>query len=100
MKPKEEIVEEDGKLHFKRSIEVDTLIEGVAERMERESHNTREGVVGARYMGSIDEITALNWAKECGARMYSKEWLAHAKKKIASGDYAVFFPKRSRKRYV
>ncbi len=101
MNPKEDVVFGENQIHYRKSVEVDGIFAGVAEKMEREdgnySHSTNKGVAGGTYVGSIDEITAVNWAKECGAKLYSKEWMAHAKKKRLSGDYAFYFPSRKKR---
>ncbi len=98
MKPQNELVEQDGKLHDVTSVEVDGVFEGAQALMDLQ--DDAGGSSSKRYLGSIDFVTARIWAKECGAKLFSKEWRAYAKKKIQSGDYALYFPKAKRKRYV
>jgi hypothetical protein len=94
MKPQNRLVHEDGKLYDESSVEVDGIFEGAAALKEVSDHNPN---ASKRYLGSIDMITARIWSKECGAKMFSKEWMAYARKMIQSGDYALFFPQSSRK---
>lgn len=54
---------------------------------------------GMLHLGSIDAVTARNWAKECGAAIGTKEFAAYAKKKLQSGEFSRFQVKR-KKRYV
>ena len=54
-------------------------------------------LVGSRYIGSVDPITASNWAKECGYAIGTKGFAAYAKKKLLSGEfskYAVNYDRR------
>jgi len=59
----------------------------MSERINPHAKNT---VAGARYLGSIDSITAANWAKECGAAIGSAEFNAYAKRQLNSGEYSKF----------
>lgn len=43
---------------------------------------------GARYMGSIPLVFAQQWAKECGAKIGTKEFSEYAFKKMLSGEFA------------
>ena len=45
---------------------------------------------GKLYLGSIDMVTATNWAKECGCGIGTKEYNIYAKKKLMSGDFNKF----------
>lgn len=35
-----------------------------------------------KYVGSVPNVVALNWAKEWGVRLYSKEWLQKARHRL------------------
>lgn len=61
--------------------------------LERPTRNDN----GRLYLGSIDTLTATNWATECGARIYSKEWRDYALKKIKSPEFSKFRVDRQRK---
>lgn len=39
------------------------------------------------YLGSVPNVIALQWALESGTRIYSKEWLEYAKKKLLSPEF-------------
>lgn len=45
---------------------------------------------GTRYLGSIDPITAAQWAKESGLKIGTKEFAKYAKRKLADSDYRRF----------
>ncbi len=97
MKPQNRLVEQDGKLYDETSVEVDGIFEGAAALKALHDDNPNPN---KRYLGSIDMVTARIWAKQCGAKIFSQEWKAYARKQIQSGDYALFFPKSGRRNYV
>lgn len=47
-------------------------------------------------IGSIPLSICFEWAKECGAKPFSKEWQAYAKKKMNHSDYSKLNPNRIR----
>lgn len=51
------------------------------------------------YLGSIDPITAAQWAKECKAAIGTKEFAAYAKKKLMSGEWSHFRADRQKTLY-
>ena len=44
------------------------------------------------YIGSIPDILIMQWAKECGAKPYSKEWQKYAVKQMNDRDYRKLNP--------
>ncbi len=46
-----------------------------------------------KYLGSIPNVLALEWAKECGHPLYSKEWKEYSLKKLRSIEYAKLRPR-------
>ncbi len=42
------------------------------------------------YVGTIPHIILMRWAKECGHKMYTKEWNEYAIKQLNSGEYRAF----------
>jgi hypothetical protein len=87
----------DGRLIIKKTLDAEPIIQAVSmsSEIETPSRNNR----GMLHLGSIDRLTAANWARECGAAIGTKEFAAYAKKKLQSGDFAKFAVKR-KKRYV
>jgi hypothetical protein len=43
---------------------------------------------GARYMGSAPLVVVQIWAKECGAKPGTREFLEYARRKLTDGEYA------------
>lgn len=48
------------------------------------------------WVGSIPLSVCQIWAQECGAKAFTKEWQAYAKKKLNDPDYAKLNPNRIR----
>ena len=46
-----------------------------------------------RHVGSIPQVVADQWARECGAGPGTQEFMAYAKKKLQSGEYSKFISK-------
>ena len=45
-------------------------------------------------IGTIPDILIVQWAKECGAKPYSKQWHVYAMKQLNSSDYSKINPNR------
>lgn len=95
MKTKETAHHDGRKLSFRKSVEVDPIFFGV--KKQNELVNPVRDKTGRLYLGSIDLMTAQNWAKECGAKIGTKEWTAYAKKKLTSGEFSKFQAKPDRR---
>lgn len=54
---------------------------------ERSTHYTTNLGGSGKYLGTIPPIVAVEWAKECGAAIGTKEWLVYAKKKLKSNEW-------------
>lgn len=67
-------------------MQIDPVFEGV--KHLNELVNPERDKTGRLYLGSVDVLTAQNWAKECGHAVGTKPWVAYAKKKLMSGDYS------------
>lgn len=72
---------EDDKVVVKRSNNVEPIFDGVKALSETLSE-THSGAAGARYVGSIDPITATNWSKEWGCAIGTKEFAKLASQRI------------------
>lgn len=71
-----------------KSINVEPVFEAVKAMAELQS--TQRDKNGALYLGSVDMLTAQNWAKECGHPIGTKDWKEYALKQLQSSDYAHF----------
>lgn len=88
MKQKERLHHDGKKLTFERSMDAEPLFGAI--KANGELVNPTRDKSGRLYLGSIDPITAANWAKECGHAIGTKPFAAYAKKKLMSGEYAKF----------
>lgn len=75
---------EDDKLIIRRSQDVQRILDFNKER-NIDGHNRKSDM---RLAGSIPFVVAEMWAKECGAKIGSQEFLAYVKKKLLSGDFS------------
>ena len=80
----------DGNVTIRHSMDVEPVFEGVRMMSQSQLHSPVKDAHGRTYLGSIDPITAVNWAKECGHPLYSKEWREFAKKRLMDRDFAKF----------
>lgn len=90
-------LDSNGNLVVKKSLDAQPIVDAV--QMSSDIQAPVRNDRGMLHLGSIDQLTANNWAKECGAAVGTKEFAAYAKKKLQSGEYAKFRVKRKR-RYV
>ncbi len=98
LKQRERITaDRDGNVTITKTMDAEPIVEGVKMMSDSQLHSPYRRDDGRLYLGSIDEITARNWAKECGHPLYSKEWKEYSRKKLMSGDFAKFRADRVRK---
>lgn len=91
LKQREQIkTDYDGNVTIVKSVDAEPVMDGVKMMSDSQLHSPVRDSEGRMYLGSVDIITAQNWAKECGHPLYSKEWREFAKKKLMSRDYAKF----------
>lgn len=88
----ERVYEDERGLHVQRT---DTGVQSLLDRnkMMSELAPSKLGHAATRYVGSVDGLTAENWARECGAAVGTAEFAAYAKKKMMDGDNAKFLVK-------
>lgn len=82
--PRYDYVVEDGLLHVKKTQDCEEIIRAIRS-VERKHKNLR-------YEGSIPNVIALEWAKECGAPLFSKEWKEYAMRQMKSPNYKFLRP--------
>jgi hypothetical protein len=46
------------------------------------------------FVGNIPNHLCVLWSKECGAKPFTKEWVAYAKKKMMDRDFSKLNPNR------
>ena len=80
----------DGNVTITHSTDAEKVFEGVKLMSDAQVQTPTRDRQGRLYLGSVDPITATNWAKECGHPLYSKEWKEYAKKKLMSNEFSKF----------
>jgi hypothetical protein len=88
---REKIFTDDGLLVIQSTQDVQAIVE----------ENHRIAMDGAKWVGdarwrkvgSIPEVFADQWARECGAGPGTPEFMEYAKKKLLSGEYSKFVAK-------
>jgi hypothetical protein len=75
---------EDDKLIVQRSQDVQRILDFNKER-NIDGHNRNSEM---RLAGSIPFVIAEMWAKECGAKIGSQEFMEYVKKKLMSGEFS------------
>ena len=80
----------EGNVTIRNTMDVEPIMEGVKMMSDSQLHSPIRRDDGRLYLGSIDMLTAANWARECGHPLYSKEWKEYSRKKLMSGDYSKF----------
>ncbi len=94
MQEKESVHADGDKLTFERSMDVTPILEGV-KNMQDLDH--RSPIAGARWLGSIDPITAANWAKTCGYAVGTKGFAKYAKQQLLNGEYTKYAAQHDRR---
>ena len=94
---REHRVETDVGHNIVKSLDVEPLIQGVKMMSDAQLERPVRDRAGRLYLGSIDKLTAVNWAKESGTKLYGKEWAAYAKKKLQSSEFSHFRAEQKRK---
>jgi hypothetical protein len=80
----------DGVLHIEKTIDAEPVMEAMKAYGDFiDQHSQRKQA--QRIIGSLDPFTALNWSKECGAKVGTKEFAQFAMKRIKNdSDYRRF----------
>lgn len=78
----------DGKVHVRRTQDVQALIE--QNKHEAEAAPSMFGQARVRKLGSIPFVVAETWSRECGAAIGTKEFALYCKRKLMDGDFAKF----------
>lgn len=73
------------------------VIESVQDAQEIVDHNARmadhlDKKQDWWFIGSIPMNICLQWSQECGARPFTKEWQAYAKKQVQLPEYRKLNP--------
>lgn len=76
-----------GRVTIIKTQNVDAILRTIHELPE---HMSRRKVAksGQRLIGTVPNVIALKWAQESGLRLYSKEWMAYARKKLDDPEWA------------
>ena len=82
--------------HIVKTQNVEPIIETIKAipDMARRKGNTQ---TASRLLGTIPTVIALNWAKESGTTIYSREFFAYARKKLLTDpDFKAFRVQRGK----
>ena len=80
----------EGVTHLIKTQNVDPIIETI-KAIPDMAHRKRNTQVASRLLGSIPVIIAVNWAKESGTTIYSRDFFAYARKKLLTDpDFNAF----------
>lgn len=87
-----------GRFRFvEKTLDAEPIMDAVKAMSDlQQAHRNQHGML---YLGSVDQYTAQNWAKECGSPVGTKPWKEYALKQLRSSDYA-HFKAAPVKRYV
>lgn len=80
-------VDPDGNITIRRTQDAEGIIRGLDNLRLAQAGRRALGGAG-RYVGSVPMVLAAEWAKECGAAIGTKEFLAYAKRKLQDGENA------------
>ena len=72
----------------KKTLDAEPIIEAV--KAQSELQQAQRNQHGMLYLGSVDQYTANNWAKECGHPVGTAGWREYAIKQLKSSNYAQF----------
>ena len=75
----------DNVIRVVRTADVEPQLDAIAAIRDHIRPNTGPGE--GKYLGTIPNIIAAQWAKECGAAIGTKEWGKYAKRKLADGSW-------------
>tara|TARA_R110002167_G_scaffold74809_4_gene209105 strand:- start:906 stop:1421 length:516 start_codon:yes stop_codon:yes gene_type:complete len=91
-KEKETIkVDHNGSVHIEKSVDASPIMNAMKDYADIIGTGRNERLGGAKLIGSIDNITAANWAKECGFAVGTAMFAAFAKQRIKNDiDYRKF----------
>tara|TARA_R110000851_G_scaffold325604_1_gene493720 strand:- start:33101 stop:33616 length:516 start_codon:yes stop_codon:yes gene_type:complete len=91
-KEKETIsVDASGSVHVQRTVDASPIMAAMKDYADIIGNQRNERLGGARLIGSIDNITAANWAKESGFAVGTSGFAAFSKKRIQNDiDYRKF----------
>jgi hypothetical protein len=80
----------NGALHIQKTIDIEPILDAVKSYGDFIDRHTQRSQA-QRIVGSLDPFTALQWSKECGASIGTKEFAQFAMKRIKGDiDYRRF----------
>ena len=82
-KPKEErFVDADGRIHIRKSMDAQPIVDFMKEYPSLFGHRRNDKLAGTKLIGSIDPLTAVNWSKETGLKVGTKEFAKFVSKRL------------------
>lgn len=89
LKPTETVrFDADGRIHFVKSQDVEPIMDAMKDYKDVIGRERNKN--GAKLVGSIDTLTAANWARESKTKIGTKEFAQYAKKKLQDRDFRRF----------
>jgi len=89
---RERVFDEDGKIIFQRTQDVQGIID--RNKADAELLPSMHGHAATRMVGRIPLVEAENWSRECGAAIGTKEFAKYVEKKLTSGEFPAFCIKK------
>jgi len=78
-------VDASGRIHITRTVDAEPIINAMKDYADIIGHKRNDKMAGAKMIGAIDPITAINWSKETGLKVGTRAFAQFAKKRI-NGD--------------
>ncbi len=82
---REHIVDGDksaGEFHIVKTQDCEDILKVIKEMPDHNMKQIINTQKGHRYLGSVPNLIAVEWAKEWGVRLYSKEWNEKAARRL------------------
>lgn len=79
------LFDSDGRtMRIVKTQDVEPLLDALK---ERSAHYTTNLGGAGKYLGSVPPIIAVEWSRQCGAAIGTREWTEYARKMLKSGNF-------------
>ena len=79
-------VDANGRVHIERTLDAEPIINAMKDYADIIGLKRNDKMAGARMIGAIDPMTAINWSKETGVKIGTKEFAQFAKRRIQNDN--------------
>lgn len=83
--PSERIIDEADKFHILKTQDVEPILKSIQRLPEMQTFKRHLNPL--RLKAVIPNVIAVQWARESGTKLYSKDWLAFVGKKLKDPDF-------------